>query len=531
MKKYLLLLLASWLAFTAAVSAQLPLEDEDNQAAVLDALQVKRTRDYLSGTGATLKALRQRLDDGQDGAAFFIGDSTFRDGNGLPKTFADYLAVRYPNHRVELRRAANDGSSFTTTVVQAGPLGPRYRYFPLNSAYQVKLPGTMASASPAGTAFLTLEGEISIEAGGLSAGLPLTNIKVVGFGTSTTPTVLELTSTGRLEVSWRDSGGVYKNDNFQSSALVAGGTLVAGTKYALRVTVNPDNGSSAREVKYYTSTDSGATWTQLGSTRGGTASSFGLEAGSSYWFGSDGGNPADYVKHYRAQVRIGTSQVPILPERVDIYIHSSGQTANASELGGSPTIYIDQVAQDGATLLDGGFFNGSGAEDFTTEAYRSMVNHLPDFICINTSHNDETDCTLPQDWETRMDAAVTAILGVFPYDPPIVHTTQNPEPLDYADGGLSRQHNQRQSWILAYAAKKGRDCTDIYRAFRDVDDAANSIPGNVHPTSNGYALWGRIFWECFLNGTNDTSANDKVIEFPAFLRRLPGEAEPERVAA
>lgn len=530
MKKYLFILLASWLAVTGTLPAQLPLENEANQEALLDVLQVKRTRDHLHGTGATFHAFRHRLDDGQDGAGLFISDSTMRAGNAVPKTFADYLAARYPNHRVELRRAANDGSSFTTTVVQAGPLGPRYVYFPLNAAYQAKIPGTLASASPAGTAFLTLEGEVSIDAAGLSAGLPLANIKVVGFGTSTTPTVLELTASGRLEVSWRDSGGVYKNDNFQSSTLVAGGTLVAGTKYALRVTVNPDNGAGAREVKYYTSTDSGATWTQLGSTRGGTTSSFGLEAGSTYWIGSDGGNPTDYVRHYQAQVRIGTSQVPILPARMDLYAHASGQTTNTSELGGSPTIFIDQVAQDGATLITGGFFSGSGAGDFTTEAYRSMVNHFPDWICINTSHNDEV-CNLPVDWETQMDAAVTAIYGIFPYDPPIIHTTQNPEPLDYADGALPRQHNQRQSWIINYAAKKGRDCVDIYQAFRDANDSSNSIPGDVHPSSAGYLLWGRTFWNCFLDGTNDTSANDKVIEFPAFLRRLPGEVETERLAA
>lgn len=476
----------------------------DNQTAVRSAIDVKPDRAYLLGPGTPFQMMRTRIEQGESAAADFFGDSTFRDSNGMVSRFASALATRYPTHRVELAQSANNMQSITTTVVQAGPSGPRYRYFPSDAANIAIMPSTMAIAAPTGTNLLTVECVFSLDADRITAGKPSTTMKLVGFNPNPSPTELIINSSGNLEFNHRDAGGSYQF-NWPSSAAVAGGNMVAGTRYGVRVTLNPDNGSGQRVINYYTSTNDGATWTQLGTAnQTSAASSIGTAATYAYWLGTYGGTPSRGIRYYQSQVRIGTNQRPILPARIDMFHHVAGASNNNSELGGSPTIYIGQIAQDAATIQQDGFFNGAGAGDLPTESYRCFLNRWPDFVVIASSHNDDSLQNFA-DWEARMDLAVTAVSALYPWPPAIVHSTQNPEPADYADGALSFLHNQRQKFIPLYAQKKGRTCVHPFQAWIDANNSAYSLPANVHPSPAGYVFWGQTFMDCWLIGSNSNN--------------------------
>lgn len=492
------------LAFIAIGHGQTFKNLSDNQTAVRSSIDVKPDRAYLIGSGTEFKMMRTRIEQGEDAAADLFGDSTIRNSSGVAFRFATALAARYPTHRVELATSANNMQSIATTVIQAGPSGLRYRYFPSDAANAPQMPASMAIASPAGTNLLTLECVFSLDADRITAGKPSTTMKLMGFNTNPSPSEFIINSSGVLEFNHRDAGGSYQF-NWPSSAAVAGGNMVAGTRYGVRVTLNPDNGSGQRVINYYTSTNDGATWTQLGTAnQTSAASSIGTVANHAFWLGTYGGTPSRGIRFYQAQVRIGTNQRPILPARIDLFQHVSGAVTGNTELGGSPTIYIGQIAQDGATIATDGFLTGSGAGDLATESYRCFLNRWPDFAVICSSHND-TGLANFADWETAMDAAVTTVQALYPWKPAIVHMTQNPEPLDYADGALSWQHNQRQKFIPIYTEKKGRTGAHIFQAFVDANNAANSLPGDVHPSPTGYVFWGQSFWDCWLAGSNSNN--------------------------
>lgn len=496
-------LAAAALLFTAVPAAKAATFEglSDNQEQVRALIDLRPHRSYMLGPDAPVRMMRNRIEQLEDAAADFYGDSTFRDSSSMVSRFATSLAARYTTHRVELAVAANNMQSITTTVVQEGPSGRRYRYFPSDAANGAFMPSTMAIAAPTATNLLTLEVVFSLDADRLSAGKPTAAMKLMGFNSNPSPTELVINTNGILEFNHRDSGGSYVF-NWPSTAAVAGGNMVAGTRYGVRVTLNPDNGSGNRIINYYTSTNDGGTWTQLGTAnQSSAASSIGTGASYAYWIGTYGGTPSRGIKYYQANVRIGTTQRLILPSRIDLFHHVAGATTGNSELGGSPTIYIGQMAQDAATIQTDGFFTGTGAGDLTTESYRCFVNRWPDFVVIASSHNDDSTANFA-DWEVRMDAAVTSVTALYPWVPPVIHMTQNPEPADYADGALAFLHNQRQKFIPLYAQKKGRGCAHIFQAFIDLNNPANALSGNVHPSPTGYETWATWWWDCFLSGSN-----------------------------
>lgn len=449
---------------------------------------------YMGGTDTTaLHNFKARLDRGEDAACGFVGDSTFADGAALPVQFANALAGKYPNAQVELRRAGqSDPWAITTTVVQAGASGRRHRYFGTGATYGLQMPAAMLRASMSGVTEISFEVEVALDAALLTNGVPNTEVQMIGCGSTGSKTVFYLGSNGYIVLQVEVSSGV--SINVVSSIPLPAATMTAGVPLKFRVDFNANNGSN-RTGKFYTAPAGSTTWTQFGTTISSTTTTF-YTGEAFYWIASAGSTATDGVRFYHAQMLIGSTRDPVFPYRIDQWIYGAGQITGMSSMGGSQTIYIDDFSQNGATLGTNGFFTGSGSGDFATEAYRSFLDHAPDFVIINSKHND-TGMSAPA-WETNMDAAVTNILARFAYDPIIVHTTQNPQPLDVEVGdGLSFQHNRSQPDVMAYAAKKGRGCTDIYRAFVDANNPAYEIAGNVHPSEAGYEFWGRTFFRLF----------------------------------
>jgi hypothetical protein len=405
------------------------------------------------------------------------------------------LAAKYPNHRVELRQADNNMQGLSKTVIQEGPLGERYREFTSSSTFGAHMDHTMQRTSLNGAASLRIEFRVRFSSSALSGGYPngaggWTYVTGIGGDGNRTRAVFNVSGTLYLTVQ---GVGAASSD---ISTSVAVGAFAADTWYDFRIDFTASNGSNSL-ASFYKSTDGGANWSPIGDTeRTGTAITVTIPAGSPYWIGSVSGAPGiNGMRVARVQYYYGTSTPdPVLPERIDRFTAVSGVTSLSSILGGSPTIYIDQAAQDGATLSPGGFFTGSGAGDFATEAYRCWTEHLHDFIQINTCHNDK-DLSLVE-WEDQMDSAVENILSRPALKPMIIHTTQNPEVEAFENDELVLEHQRRQADILKYSSRNNRGCTDIDRAFLDANNLSGLIDDTrIHPTTNlGYPLWGQTFF-------------------------------------
>lgn len=448
---------------------------------------------YMGGTdAAALHNLKASLKRGEDGAAVFVGDSTYRDAAALPYQFATALANEYPTHRVILEQAASNMQTVTTTVVQAGPSGERYIEFDADATAGVWMSPIMQRLSLDGKTGFRVEVGFSLPAGSLNgSGWPSTTAEMTGFGSAGNRSIFYMTSAGILTVQGQGAAAGFANIT-ASAAIPA---MVADTRVDFRVDFTATNGANSLAT-FYRSTDGGETWAMVGTAdRTGTAIVL-THPATSYYLGSRLGAPSvASLRFYRCQwYSTTTTPVPVIPERIDEWFPVVGYTPPVTTIGGSPTIYITQAAQDGATLAANGFFTGSGAGDLATEAYRCMRDHLPSFVSINTSHNDGDIRSV--DWETFMDAHVTVLNNWFLRDPVILHTTQNPENAT-AGSEIMRQHRQRQKDILIYASKKGRGCTDIYQAWLDANNSAYDQVDNVHPSGAGYVFWGQVFYRLF----------------------------------
>lgn len=455
-------------------------------------------RKYLLGPDTAFRAFRGQLDMGFDAAIGFIGDSTFVPADALPVQFADALAERYPNAQIELRRAAQtDPWGITTTIVQAGADGRRYRYFGTGATYGLQMPATMLRETITGATKISFETEVALDAPLLTNGVPSTEVSMMGIGSAGACTNFYLASNGYLVLRVEVSSGV--SINAVSAIPLPNGTFTAGVPLKLRVDFDADNGAN-RVATFYTAPAGSEAWVQFSTPITSTVTTI-YTGEQFFWMGSPGLTATDGVKFYHAQLLLGTKRDPVFPYRIDMWTYGNGQVTGLSTIGGSQTIYLDDFSQNGASIAANGFFSGSGAGDFPTEAYRSYRDHAPTLIILNTGHNDFGMSAVAR--ETNLDAAVTAILARSAYGPLIVHTTQNPEPADLGQG-LSYHFNRSQTETVCYSYKKGRCCIGVHFAFEDQDNPDDLIPGNVHPSESGNDLWFRVTWDCFLSGSNET---------------------------
>ncbi len=467
-------------------------------ASARSALSVRPSRPYLHGSPAGILAFMRAADRGQSAAIKFVGDSTFYSSSGIPIQLGSWLAARYPDHRIVYNVLKTDSTGLTETVVAAGA-EPRHWYFGTGSTTAKFMPSSQERTSPAGTAKLSFECEIALDAGRITAGLPNANILLCGFGSGGTPSYFLLNAAGRLEVYWRDAGGSFVFDTNSSSAVVAGGAMVAGTKYSLRVDVEANSGGF-RYTRYYTSTDSGVTWTQLGVDRVQAASSFGIAAGAGYWIGHYGGTPTTLVKYYQANVLIGANRERILPHRIDFFRPVSGDVAANDIIGGSPILWIDNLSRNGSSVLDSDFWNQSGATGFPDNAYRIVVDRGDAAIFWTDGHNAESGT--PATFWVGMDTLRTNVLARLSNDPAWVIVTQNPELPTYPQALAA---DLRQTELLTKAAISGHAIIDLHQvAYDDGRALSLLLADSVHPTIEFYGILGTAFRSCLLAGTDES---------------------------
>lgn len=471
-----------------------------------DALDIVPDRQFMIGPDTGPRTFMDCCDRGQDAALALFGDSTFVDSRGLGVQLGEFLKVRYPASRIELRRAAQNMQSIPLTVVQAGASGRRHINYAAGCTYGPAMQASMFREPFTGVNVVSFECEISIPASKLNgSGWPTADLVMMGIGSSGNRTRFYIAANGYMILGVEATGGAALNLVVSTVPLPA---ITADLPVRYRVDFTADNGASKRIGRFYTSIDLGITWTELGTADNVRANVTFNTAEQFFWLATpivDGVQSGTTdIKYYHAQILLGTKRDPIIPNRIDLWGYGAGQITGIADLGGSHTIYIDDCSQNGASVenISTGFFNGSAAGSFPIEAYRCYLDHAPVFFILNTGHND-AKLAFPLR-EVGLESAITNILARSALKPVVVHTTQNPEPDSYADGGLARQHNQSmQQDMKMVAAKKGRGLMDPWTAFKIANNPAYA-DSSVHPTSPaGYNFWGRVAWSCMLSGRND----------------------------
>ncbi|MEY3898669.1 MAG: hypothetical protein RLZZ214_4191, partial [Verrucomicrobiota bacterium] len=387
-----------------------------------------KSRPYVSGSNGGMRAFRSRLDRGQSAACLIISDSTGVPSNSWPYLFSNSLATRYPAARV-LRRVTDytTGASATTTVVQAGTTRQHWEYGPtvttngaycLNDNFRTQLGGR----------YLGIEVEMAPTSdAALSGGYPTDNVGMAGYGTGSVLGWLELSTTGRLSAYWSDGSG------FQSVSSTNGQPvpqLVVGTYVRYRVLIDTDNGST-RSIQFHYSTNNGDTWTQVGSTltpaRSASPNVSATTTQSVFIGRSNTVNAKVGYRYSHMQLMTGANYEPILPERIDAFTLSGGVVSGSPTLGGNPTIFVDIVAVNAASILASGYFGAT----LPTHAWNLLRDRWHDFVAISSSHNDTG---LEGGFlASRMNALRALVAGRGPasYVPNFIHITQNPETSPY----------------------------------------------------------------------------------------------------
>jgi hypothetical protein len=473
---------------TDAAALQAVLAEVTAASAAIQAIQDLK-RFFIDCDSAFLPLLRAGV-RGETSHVPWFSDSTWRSQSGIPYNFGVWWANEFPNFRVEYRvpNAGSDG--FDLTVLQAGPLGRQHWHFNGGAFYGPAMPSATVAEPFVGTTteMLTVEADWSPDAVN-GSGWPTATHYLGGWGSGSQRSYFYISSTGRLGF-----------DFYNGSTIVSGGTstnqlpaLTAGTFYMFRCEVIADNGAGGYSHHYQYSTNGGVTWNSLsGGTpqTQATATVFGDPGGTWFiWLGGWGNNATPGAKSAGFQIYLGTGteRRRLLPSRVDWFQLGDGQTAAGTSLGGSPTLFIDNISSSGSGVTRSThWLVAQGGDYLFDNKHALIIDRGPRCACFASTHNDYGSNT--RQWSKGMDTLKETALLQYGTIPKCVIFTQNPESAAY--GNLSGQHARKQADTLAYAAASGDAAVDTFLMITEEEDYDEYIePGGVHPNvPDGYAL-------------------------------------------
>lgn len=262
--------------------------------------------------------------------------------------------------------------------------------------------------------------------------------------------LLSLGTTGLLTLFWSEDGTTSKS-SVSTAAVPFTGTNAGWVRATLQV----NNGSSGRSVKFYTGTD-GVGWTQLGTTVTSTpVTSVFANNGRIWELGSGNWGWAQV----RNAVAGGVDIVPIFPD--------AWQRGSSVTVSGGPTILLMNAAIAAKDVV--------WADDPTRRPKLLSVT-TPDVIIIGIGIND----TLAQPFKTYTDRFITMVRHFKALRPgvPIVVTTENPTPTSV------KVAERLAETARIMAAEPGVTVLDTWQAYTDV---STQLQGDqVHPTDAGH---------------------------------------------
>jgi len=442
--------------------------------AVFDALALKApSLKYLHGNRAITDALKTTLDAGLDAAIGIITDST---GNAVDEwvylTVAD-IAARHPTHRVSYRLWNDTTKGYDLTTIQNGVGGDRHINYPTGSTFGYYQPITNLLDNWTGSD-IEVQAEVSITAGGF----PTTSCVLLSWSNAdgTGRGWFQLGSTGFLQLNWSEDGSGAALKSVASSVAMA--SLTAGVKYAFKATLDIDDGAGNNVVKFWYSTNSGTTWTQLGTTRTtATATTvYTPTSTGSILQNSRGSTPSAGLKFYRVQFYKGINGQPLLPERIDLWQRNASGGGNTASLSGAPCLYVDNIAISG--------FGLNSHLTLQTAPEAAYIERGRLFWALASSHNDQGMSF--GEWGRKADELMAIVRTKSVDDAPVILITQNSQS---ASAVFSESHNSRCVQQLRVGSARGWPVIDANGAWRDYGDySALMNADGIHPLAGGSAL-------------------------------------------
>ncbi len=162
-------------------------------------------------------------------------------------------------------------------------------------------------------------------------------------------------------------------------------TFNLGDIVGLRVTYDADNGASGRDIKFWVSTNDGATWSQLGSTLTVAGAATIYTGSTSAWeiFGYGTTINARGNATYRVEIRDGIDGTLVNPQPVDAWTANQGNIY----VTGAPELWLINSSVSGWSVDD---FNGTvgGTSTYSVPAARWLPKFQQQVCFVSLNHND-----------------------------------------------------------------------------------------------------------------------------------------------
>ena len=431
----------------------------------------KKARRRTATTDATY--LMSALALGQESVAWqVLGDSTGNGDNEWINLTADYLAAAYPAYTVDYRIWNTTTIDYEAPVrKQTGPNGDRYvPYGVAGISYQ---PDSVENSI---TGDLDLRIDFSCDNWATGAEQV---VAAKGAASGNRSFWFDVSATGTPQLFWTADG-----TTMIGKQIASGWTVPAnGVRKLLRVVLDVDNGAAGNDVKFYESTDQGATWVQIGATvtTAGVTSVF--DSTAELQLGGRGGASAPgsnlLGRIYRAQIRNGIGGPLVAPGLPELW---SNQGVSQIPVG-SPVFTIVNGSHPGADIeLLGGTV--SGVYD-ATRVPRMTPRYGQAFCTIVSSHNDgiQKGSAYLAKW-----SIVLAFLRSKFTNAGMSLSTENPR---RSPANVITDHAVRTAQLLGFAHRNSIGVIDASAAMLASGETLTALvlSDGIHPTDLASGIW------------------------------------------
>lgn len=426
--------------------------------------------DILIGSGIapnqaypSLRALKAALQSGVTTGIQVLTDSTGNETFEWPYTFAQLLAVAYPNYTVKhlLWDDATQDYAAPTTI-QTGASGARYMDL-VNGNYPRKL---ASSAAPHLTGIIDVRLDLTCEDWTPPNSFGATILCGESGGTGAWAWSLGLHTSGALIFYYSTDGTALSSMINYISVGIAD-----GSRYWVRGVFTPDDGAGNRLFKAYKSTD-GITWAQVGATvttAGVVVVKDQVALGMPYLLGSQStASNTTYFRVHEVQIRDGLDGPSICPRLPDGW---SGYGAGTTcPVVGAPVLTVVNGAKAGAAI---------SYLDDSTRRLKLTPDYSQSISILSCSHNQAQ--MTGRSWYSAYAAWVANVKSRVGSG--VLALTQNPQTTAALDADA---HARRRLDLCGFAKAIGVDVVDTFLGFlARTGWSSDYMADTIHPNAAG----------------------------------------------
>ncbi|WP_104083288.1 SGNH/GDSL hydrolase family protein [Cryobacterium sp. Y11] len=438
-------------------------------ATTIDERKLVRRRGVVTDTSHLMAALALA----QGSVAWqILGDSTGNGNTEWVNLTTEWLTASFPAYTVDY------GLWNTTTIDyeapvrrQTGPNGERY------------VPYSSASISyESDSVENSITGDIDIRMDVSSDNWDNGSDQVMvakGAADGNRSFWFRISSAGTPQFFWTANGTTLIGKQPSS-----GWTLPAnGARKLIRVTLSVDNGASGNDVKFYDSTDDGATWSQIGPTLTTAGTTTIYDSTAELQLGGRGGASAPgsnlFGRIDRTQVRKGISGPLVAPGLPELWSNQGGGQIAV----GSPVLTILNGSHPGADIeLLGATV--SGVYD-STRVPRMTPRYGQALVTVVCSHNDGIQ--KGEKYLAKWSTLFSELRSKFG-NAGMTLSTQNARK---SPAGNIVDHAVRTAQLLGYANRNSIGVTDAAAAMSASGETAATLilSDGIHPTDLASGIW------------------------------------------